>query len=254
MKNEDLPSICRVLSLTLFLILGNQNIAQAKTNYNALHTQHDIIAKRECGTKGYQAISKDNYGGYSYGKWQLSTERRKNRPSTFDFFLKYTQENAPYIHDKLIKAGGQPAAYIGKPEFIETWKKLAERQDFQKIYEEFLLNTQIIPVYDRLDNLKDKRFDKVTTWGSTDNAIQAAIKSAIIQHGSGGAFGIIYNIMTIYNPTTKEQFLKKIYDYRKDRFPRYTNRYIAEYKDLNKYLSSGNSKIVSNINPKHKKA
>lgn len=217
---------------------------EAKTNRVALHNDHEITAKYEHGGKGYQAIGKDSYGGYSYGKWQISTERRKGKPSTFDFFLRYAQETSPKYYKILEKAGGQKAAYIGSQNFILTWKKLAAEKAFQRLYDNFLLHKQIIPVYERLDESKNPNLDLVTTWGSTDNAIQAAIKSSVVQHGSGGAFGMIRNVVEIYKPTTKEMFLKRLYEYRTNRFPRYKSRYKAEYSDLCKYLNSGTSKIV----------
>lgn len=230
--------------LCLPLIFCSINPTNAKTNYNALHNNHEIIAKYEDGGKGYQAISKDNYGGYSYGKWQLSTNRKNNKPSTFDFFLKYAKENTPFIYNALEKAGGQPAAYSGNKFFIKTWKVLANTKEFQQTYDDFILHTQIIPVYKRLD--ENKNLDTVTTWGSENNAIQAAIKSTIIQHGSGGAYGIIRNIMEINKPKTKEAFLNDLYKYRANRFPKYKNRYISEHKELKKYLASKES-IISNV-------
>ena len=244
MLTEDLGSWARAALLGGALALGSINPTDAKTNYDALHTNHEITARREHGGQGYLAVAKDNYGGYSYGKEQLSTERRGNKPSTFDFFLKYTQEHAPQIYNTLIKAGGQPAAYRGDQNFISTWKKLAERKDFQQVYDGFILNTQIIPVYDRMDNTGDERLDRVTTWGSTDNAIQAAIKSMIIQHGPNGAYNMIKEIMRVHNPKDKAEFLQHLYSIRTIKFPKYKKRYAGEYKDLKKYLGSGTSKIL----------
>ena len=217
---------------------------QAKTDYERLHNAHNIVSKYESGKLGYDAITKDNYGGYSYGKWQISTERRNGRPSTFDFFLRYAKDNNPGIYTNLQKAGGQEGAYKGTQEFKDKWKKLTYRKDFRDLYDGFILNTQVVPVYDRMDSSKNSNLDKVTTWGSNDNAIQAAIKSAIIQHGPNGAYNIINSIMNGSTvPTTKEQFLKQLYTKRISKFPKYKNRYNNEYKDLKKYLDSGNSEI-----------
>lgn len=244
MLNEDLASWARAAMFGGALALSSMNPADAKTNIDALHNNHEITAKREHGGKGHQAIAKDSYGGYSYGKWQLSTERRDNKPSTFDFFLKYARENDTQIYEELEKAGGQPAAFRGDKKFIETWKRLADLDNFQILYDDFLLQTQIIPVYNRMDNSGSDRLDRVTTWGSEDNAIQAAIKSMIVQHGSTGAYNMIKRVMEAYNPDTKEAFLQKIYTYRISKFPAYKRRYNAEYADLKRYLGSGTSKIV----------
>lgn len=244
MLNEDIKSRCYIYIISFFLCLFNVITAEAKTNYNALHFNHDIIAKHENGGMGYNAISKDNYGGYSYGKWQLSTERRNGKKSTFDFFMIFVKENNTDFFTKLELAGGQKAAFNGEKQFIDTWNILAKDIQFQKLYDEFLLKKQIIPVYKRMDNSKNFRLDKVTTWASSDNAIQAAIKSTIIQHGAGGAYGMIRNVVDIYNPKTKEEFLEKLYLYRTARFPKYKRRYTLEYHELYVYLGSGNSKIV----------
>lgn len=45
------------------------------------------------------------------------------------------------------------------------------------------------------------------------------------------------------NVENKDMFLKKLYEYRIFRFPRYKKRYLAEYNDLKNYLNSEKSKI-----------
>lgn len=234
MLKKDLAYV----GLVLGLIFSSSNETNAKTNYEALHSHHDIIAKYESGDKGYEAIVKDCYSGYSYGKWQISTYRKNGKSSTFDFFLKFIQENNNALYNRLVKAGGYNSAFKGDKRFIETWLELASNKEFQNVYDNFLLTTQIIPVYKRLDKTNNERLDLVTTWGSSDNVIQAAIKSIIIQHGSGGAFGMIRNVMEIYNPKTKEEFLNKLYVYRTNRFPKYKSRYDKEYNELKRYLLS----------------
>ena len=242
MLNKDIESWTKIAVISGYLILSSVNVS-AKTNYDALHTNHEIIAKYEHGGKGYSAVSKDCYGGYSYGKLQLSTWRKNNRLSTFDFFLKYVQVKSPRTYHLLNSVGGQPAAFRGDKRFIKVWKQLASKSDFRLLYDNFIHDTQIKPVYQRMDKSQNKRLDKVTTWSSTNNAIQAAISSTIIQHGSGGAYNIIRNIMTNRNPQTKEEFLANIYQYRKQHYPKYAVRYNKEYRDLKTYLNSKRSNI-----------
>jgi len=227
------------------VIFGNIVTVQAKTNYDALHTKHDIVAKYECGKLGYQAISKDGYGGYSYGKWQISTWRKNNLPSTFDFFLTYLKDNNYKYYDILIQAGGYRAAYAGNKNFINIWKKIATEKSFRNSYDNFLLKKEIIPVYIRMDKNGNSNFNKLTSWASEDNAIQAAVKSTIIQHGQGGAYKIFQSICFNKNILTKEKFLEKLYTYRKIKYPEYKARYNAEYDDLKNYLLSGQS-IIKN--------
>ncbi len=231
-----------IILLSIFFIF-NINTVEARTIYANLLNNHEITAKYEHGGKGYQAIGKDSYKGYSYGKWQISTERRNNKPSTFDFFLKYLKEKAPVFYTELHKAGGQEKAFSGDVNFRKTWKKLALDKDFQQSYDNFIFDTQVIPVYTRLDNSDNIKLDKLTTWSSENKAIQAAIKSTIIQHGSNGAFNMLSKIMLNKNVNNKDIFLKKLYEYRIFRFPRYKKRYLAEYNDLKNYLNSEKSKI-----------
>jgi len=242
MINKHFLALCCVAMISL----GHITCVNAKTNFDNLHTKHDVVAKYECGDMGYQAISKDGYGGYSYGKWQISTQRKNGKPSTFDFFLTYLKENSNNNYYKdLNDAGGYKAAYMGTKRFTSVWRRIAGEKNFQRIYDKFLLDTQIIPVYIRMDKNGSNNFDILTTWASEDNAIQAAVKSTIIQHGQGGAYKIFQNILT--RMSSKKEFLKKLYAYRIYKYPQYKKRYNAEYKDLETYLISGKSKIHKDI-------
>ena len=65
-------------------------------------------------------------------------------------------------------------------------KRICNNSDFREIYDDFILNTQIIPTYERLAKTNDKNFNKVLKWGIENEVIQAAINSVIIQHGQYG--------------------------------------------------------------------
>ena len=138
----------------------------------------------------------------------------------------------------MIQAGGYKAAYAGNKKFIETWKRIVKEKSFQDAYDRFLLEKEIIPVYSRMDKSGNINLDKGTTWASEDNAIQAAIKSTIIQHGQGGAYKIFQRICSDKNTLTKEVFLKELYVHRKIKYPEYKARYNAEYDDLKDFLHS----------------
>lgn len=213
--------------------LGCTNNAKAETNYEALHLNHNIVAKYENGGLGYKAVGKDSYGGYSYGKWQISTRRSKNGLSTFDYFIQYIKNRNIIIYNKLQNAGGYEAAFCGKSKFITTWKELASNKDFQNLYDNFILDSHIIPVYKRLDI---NNYDELTTWCSEDDTVQAAVNSTIVQHGPGGAYNIIKNIFSKNTIENKKIFLKELYDYRIKKYSKYKRRYIAEYNDLIKNL------------------
>ena len=240
MLKKDMSLLIRIIIFLLILIFGIKEV-NAEINYNVLYNNESLVAKYEHGGKGYQAIAKDSYGGYSYGKWQISTKRYDEKLSTFDFFLKYTKQKSPTFYKQLEEAGGYKGAFFGEEDFINTWKTLAKNKEFQKIYDNFIIDTQIIPVYKRLDNSNDIKLMRIASWGSEDKVIHAILESLIIQHGSGGAYNMISKVIISDNPETKEMFLKSIYEYRKKKFPKYKRRYNLEYAELNQYLVEGKS-------------
>lgn len=239
MLNKDINLLYIML---IFLLLIRPSLGNASFSYESLYNQNDIVSKYEHGGKEYQAVGKDSYGGYSYGKWQISTKRNNGKLSTFDFFLKYTEKRNPHFTKILNKNGGYKAAYSGNKQFIKTWKNITKNSHFQKIYDDFIIDTQIIPVYKRMNNSNNKNLIKLCKWGLNNKVIQAAINSTIIQHGPNGGYNILKNIVNIYNPKNKQIFLKHLYEYRKKKFPKYKSRYAHEYNDLQKYLNNGNSK------------
>lgn len=241
---EGLGAIARNALLGAGLALGGMQGVDAKTDPEMLRSSaHEITAQYEHGGKGYSAIVKDNYGGYSYGKEQISTRRIGKAPSTFDAFMKYLKGKDVSMYKTLEKAGGWDSAFKGTQTFKNTWLKLANRADFQEIYNDFILDTQILPVYTRMDQATSVDLDKITTWGSQNSAVQAAIRSIIIQHGRSGAFNMIKNVVKKDNPKTMNDFINDLYTYRSKKFPDYKNRYTAEKNDLIAYLNSGKANI-----------
>lgn len=235
---ENLSSKFKKISLGAMLAICLVHPSYAKTMAENILTHHPITAKYESGDKGYDCIVKDNYGGYSYGKDQISTERRNGKPSTFDYFMKYAKEKDPNIEYHLRKAGGWEAAHKGNKEFKDKWCEMTYRKDFRDVYDGFMRDNEFIPVYNRMDNASHGKFDKITTWASKNKAVQAAINSTIIQHGKNGAYKIFDKIVANNNIQTPEQFVKALYDLRATKYPKYKNRYKNEYKDISNYLQS----------------
>ena len=227
--------------------MGGIQGADAKTDPEALRSgAHNITAQYEHGGKEYKAISYDNYGGYSYGKEQISTNRgdKTNKPcSTFDFFLKYAGQKAPYIRNKLNAAGGWKGAFKATPEFRKAWLQLADQKEFQEVYDNFMLEKQVLPTYRILDNQGSPALDKITRWGSQNAAMQAAIRSAIVQHGIGGAAKLIKAVVAKHNPANMGEFIRNLYDYRAKKFPSHKNRYTDECKKVIEFLKSDDSNI-----------
>ena len=220
------------------LLMANPNDVNAKTNFNAIRGDHQITSKYEHGGKNNSAVSKDNYGGYSYGKNQISTQRVKNKPSTFDFFMRFLRDHDPGLAVLLDLAGGWEGAYKGTHDFVDTWKNLSHKDDFNQLYDSFIKNTQILPTYERMDKSKDPDLDKITTWASRNDAVQAAIESCIIQHGPAGARDIFKKVMQIYKPKTDGAFIHELYKYRSARYKNIAGakeRYANEVKDVKNY-------------------
>lgn len=244
--DEGIGSVIRNGLLGATMALGSMQGADAKTDPEMLRSgAHSVTAQYEHGGKGYKAIVKDNYGGYSYGKEQLSTRRlnKNNANSTFDAFIKYAGKKAPYIKKALDTAGGWQAAYRGTPTFKAAWTKLADQKEFQQVYDDFILDTQVLPVFNRMDQATSVDLDKITRWGSQNSAMQAAIRSAIIQHGRDGAFKMICDVVKAHNPANMGEFIRDLYKKRAAKFPKYKSRYTAECDDVIEYLKSKDSNI-----------
>lgn len=243
---EGIGSVVRNGLLGATMALGAMQGADAKTDPEMLRSgAHQVTAKYEHGGKGYSAIIKDNYGGYSYGKEQLSTRRLNplHANSTFDAFIKYAGKKAPYIKKTLDAAGGWQGAFRGTNTFKQAWLKLASQKEFQDIYDDFILDTQVLPVFQRMDQATSVNLDKITRWGSQNSAMQAAIRSAIIQHGRDGAFKMICNVVKAHNPANMGEFIRDLYKYRAKKFPKYKSRYTNECDDVIEYLKSNDSNI-----------
>ena len=240
---EGLSNTIKNMTLGALLATCLINPALAQTKINKIQTDHPVIAKYESGKKGYDCIAKDNYGGYSYGKYQISTERRDGKPSTFDYFMKYAKEKDPNIEYHLRKAGGWDAAHKGDKSFRDKWCEMSYRKDFQQVYDGFIRDNEFLPVYQKMDNASHKTFNKITDWASKNKAVQASIHSAIIQHGKNGAFKLMKAAIETNKINKPEDFIKAIYDIRIAKYPKYKSRYKSEFADVSKYLKNKEAKI-----------
>ena len=239
---EGIADKLRAMTLGTLLATCIINPALAQVTIENIQTHHPVTSKYESGKKGYDCIVKDNYGGYSYGKDQISTERRNGNPSTFDYFMKYAKEKDSNIEYHLRKAGGWEAAHKGDKAFIDKWCQLTYRKDFQDVYDGFMRDREFIPVYQKMDKSGNKTLRQITTWASQNKAVQASVNSTIIQHGKNGAYKIISKVAS-KKIKTPEEFVKSLYDLRAAKFPKYKARYKSEYADVSKYLKSKSSAI-----------
>lgn len=225
------------MSVSMIALFSTITNANASFEIDRLNLNHEIIAKYEHGGKGYEAITKDNYGGHSYGKWQISTKKNNiNNSSTFESFLSYLKCKNKGFYTKLENAGGYTGAFNGTRSFRKTWVDLAKKKEFQEVYDDFILNTQIHPAYKQFEKENNKSFEKILDWATKDNKIQAGLNSAIIQHGPYGCYRLINKLLSTKKLTTKEQFLEDLYNTRKTIYSKYKNRYTNEYHDLTRKL------------------
>lgn len=241
--SEGVIDKLKTLSLGALLATCLINPAYAEIVADNIQVHHPVVAKYESGKKGYDCVAKDNYGGYSYGNYQLSTERRNGNPSTFDYFMKYAKKKDPNIEFHLRKAGGWEAAHKGDKAFIDKWCELTYRKDFRDVYDGFFKEEEFMPVYKRMDKSPVDWMKKVTDWASNNKATQAALQSAIVQHGKGGAYDLIKTVLKGKKKISEEEFIKELYAERAKQFSKYRTRYKNECADVLKYLNSDESKI-----------
>lgn len=247
--DEGLGKMARNALLGASLAMGGMQGANALTNPdNILAHPSEITASYENGNKGYQAHSKDSYGGYSWGNEQISTNRfdQPNKPcSVFDEFLKFAGKNpkTAYIQKRLNDAGGWKAAFNADQKFVDAWNKLANTEDFQNCYNNFMRETQVLPVFNRMDQATITPMGHITDWGSKNHAVQAAIRSAIVQHGRVGAFDIMQDVIKKHNPQNPEDFVKRLYQRRMEKFPKFKSRYNSEKEDIVAYLNDDASNL-----------
>lgn len=150
------------------------------------------------------AIGHDSTGGWSYGEYQIAT-----KTGTMDNYMEYLKVNNPEQYEKLQAAGGAQAARNGDPKFKAAWKELAKDPSFSQSQHGFIKKTHY-----------DVTVNKVSTIGLDVNtrskALQDAVWSTSVQHGSSGGAKVINNALGGRDPNTMsdEEIINAIYDER----------------------------------------
>lgn len=210
--------------------LGSHNLTHNNTNQiNTLtnNTPEHTLAQYEHGGKGHHSISKDNYGGYSYGFYQLST-KRSGSESPFDRFLKTLEMQAPKQANVLQKAGGWKGAFHGTEQFKNAWHQVADTSEFQKAYFNFIEKEYDQKLDSKLKAAKQVPLGHVLDWANSNRIVREALRSCVIQHGPKSAFELVWHTVKDDHPQTEQDFVKSLYKHRIKRYSMYKNRYNRE--------------------------
>ena len=119
------------------------------------------------------AIGKDNAGGPSYGAYQIATYT-----GTMNKYLNFIKNNPQYkkFYDALEKAGGNKAATLKDPNFVNEWKALSQNDNFNNSQYNFIINTHLQPLLNSVQNKELLNID------SRHPVVKDALYSMSVQH------------------------------------------------------------------------
>lgn len=134
-----------------------------------------LSAQFESGGAGVGAVGYDRMGGTSYGLYQISS-----RQGTFKEFLKYLDQKAPSLAERL-RAAGNPDTGGRTGGVPAAWKSIAseDAERFTALQHDFIRKTHFEPV------LKD--VEKTLGVETLSEAIKEVVWSTAVQHGPNGA-------------------------------------------------------------------
>ena len=134
-----------------------------------------LSARFESGGDGAGAIGYDRTGGTSYGLYQISS-----RQGTFGEFLKYLDEEAPSLAERL-RAAGNPNTGNRSGSVPEVWKSIAKEdsQYFASLQHDFIRKTHFEPVV--------RDVEKTLGVRKLSEAMKEVVWSTSVQHGPNGA-------------------------------------------------------------------
>ncbi|WP_271007464.1 LysM peptidoglycan-binding domain-containing protein [Paucibacter sp. B51] len=135
-----------------------------------------LSARYESGRRGSAAIGYDNTGGWSYGKYQIETQR-----GTMAKFLDHAATHAPEMHQALKAAGGLEAARAGTAEFKKAWVTLAADPRFAALQHSFIASRHYEPLAARL------KAEQGLDLSQRSAALRDVVWSVAVQHGSGSS-------------------------------------------------------------------
>ena len=163
-----------------------------------------MSAKYESGSRGSEAVGYDRKGGTSYGKYQIAS-----KTGTMDKFINYLQETNPAAAAKLQAAGPADSGDTGG-KFAETWKEMAKSGELGTSEHDFIKKTHYDPA---MAGIKDKGLSEMV---GGNKALQDMMWSTSVQHGAGGASGIMNKVYK--EGMSPEDLTKAVYAERGTKF------------------------------------
>lgn len=166
-----------------------------------------LSARFESASAGVAAIGYDPSGGTSYGTFQIAS-----KPGTMEEFLRFLDRRAPEWAERLRAAGpADTGSRSGK--MPRVWREIASEspERFDEIQREFVRNNHFEPA---------RRWIRERTGldiGTSGRAVQEVVFSTAVQHGAGGAAGIVAEAVS-EGGTDDAALIRKIYEIRGDRF------------------------------------
>lgn len=162
-----------------------------------------LSARYESGRRGSDAIGTDSTGGWSYGKYQIETER-----GTMRDFLEHTTAKSPSISSALEDAGGYPASRKGNAEFKAAWRAAAKDPSFDGLQHDFIAIKSYEPLRAKIKTDTGLEVDE------RSHALRDVVWSIAVQHGPGSS--VISNALRDKDVSrmTDEEIVEAIYEER----------------------------------------
>ena len=173
----------------------------------------------ESGTAAYAQVGGDN--GNACGKYQFDY-RYSLLP-----FVKYCYESNPTFFTEFKKyaayTDSQKSLLKGNTKFYAAWRTIYNKspKGFASYQDAYAKREY----YDVTAGYLQSKFN--INMDARPDIVKGAVFSYSIQHGQWTAAGAV-KAAGIKNSTTDEQFLQKLYAYRKKTYPAYTTRYNEE--------------------------
>ncbi|MFZ5811122.1 MAG: hypothetical protein ACOY4F_03675 [Thermodesulfobacteriota bacterium] len=158
-------------------------------------------------------IGYDRKGGTSYGQYQIAS-----KTGTMDNFLKFLDEKAPDISEKLRDSG--PADTGGRTgRMPDTWKRIASEDStrFEALQHEFIRSNNYSPA------AKSIVLTSGVDVNSRSHALREVLWSTAVQHGPSGAERIFSKaIETVQDSQSGQDFdkavIEEVYSIRQRQF------------------------------------
>lgn len=179
-----------------------------------------LSAWYESGERGSAAIGYDSNGGTSYGKYQIAS-----KTGTFDKFLGWLAAQGGKAKElaKKLSEAGPPNTGSRKGGVPDAWRAAAKDGSLEDYEHGFIKATHYDAALKRLPDELRARIE-------ASPALQDVVWSTAVQHGPGGAAGILTKANTGAGKEDDFSYVEKLYEDRGTRFPSSTAKVRASVK------------------------